>query len=90
MVRQRSIEELPSTSTQTRFALEMKALSREQVREEAEGETNLTLKYDGTTKGQLGHLAEVEVATKSGTFLTGLRQQPGNTASDYMDSINSC
>ena len=68
----------------------MKALSREQVGEEAGGETNLTLTYDWTTKGHLGHHAEVEVATKSGTFLTGLQQQPGNNASNYMDSINLC
>ena len=71
MVGERSIEELPSTSTQARFASEMKALSREQVREEVDRETNLTVKYDWTTKGHLGHLAEVDMATKSGTFLTG-------------------
>ena len=70
-VGQRSIEELPSTSTQARFASEMKALSREQEREEVEGETNLTLKYDGTTRGHLGYLAEVDMATKSVTFVTG-------------------
>lgn len=65
----RSVESLPSTSTQ------MKAISREQVREEVKGKTGITLKYDGTTKGRLGHLAEVEVATKDKTFLMGVQQR---------------
>ena len=40
----------------------MKSLSRQQVFEPA---TNLTLEYDGTTKS-LGHMVEVEIATKDG------------------------
>lgn len=85
----RSVESLPSTSTQARFASEIKAISREQVREEVKGKTGITLKYDRTTKGRLGHLAEVEVATKDNTFLMGVQQQPGGTSKDYVKSIKS-
>lgn len=61
----RKIGPLPSASTQHRMGSEMKELSRSQLREALENEKGLTLKYDGTTKGRLGHLAEVEVPQKT-------------------------
>ena len=64
----------------------MKSLSRQQVTEAASQATNLTLKYgsDGTTKS-LGHMVEVEIATKDGPL--GITQQVGGTASEYVRSI---
>ena len=64
----------------------MKSLSRQQVFEAASQATNLTLKYDGTTKS-LGHMVEVEIATKDGPLLMGKTHQVGGTASEYVRSI---
>ena len=88
---EREVGPLPSQTTQHRMGSEMKTLSRVQIRESIEGQNNLTIKYDGTTKGKVGHLAEVEVATQSNTFLVGISQQVGGTALEYVDSIKeSC
>ena len=64
----------------------MKLLSRQQVFEAASQATNLTLKYDGTTKSH-GHMVEVEIANKDGPLLMGITQQVGGTASEYVRSI---
>ena len=88
-VTERAIGPLPLTSTQCRLASEMKALSRQQIREEISGKSNFTVKYDGTTKGSHGHIAEVELATPTQTLMTGMIQQPGGLASDYVQSIGS-
>ena len=64
----------------------MKSLSRQQVFEAASQSTNLTLKYDGTTKS-LGHTVEVEIATKEGPLLMGITRQVEGTASEYVRSI---
>ena len=77
---------LPCSSTQNTLTKEMKALSRQQVFQAASRATNLTLKYDGTTKS-LGHMVEVEIATKEGPLLMGITQQVGGTASEYVRSI---
>ena len=69
------------------MASEMKSVCKSQIREALEGENSLTLKYDGTMKGRLGHLAEVELATKENTFVTGLGQQVGGTANEYVETI---
>ena len=64
----------------------MKSLSRQQVFEAASQSTNLTLKYDGTTKS-LGHMVEVEIATKVGPLLMGITRQVEGTASEYVRRI---
>ena len=84
----REVGQLPSPSTQGRFASEMKAISREQIRESL-GDGGLTLKYDGTTKKRVGHIVEVELSTGDYTYLVGMRQQAGGLATDYVESINS-
>ena len=65
---------------------EMKVISQQQVAETLIGETNLTLKYDGTTK-PVCHLVATEIATAKETVLVGLSQQEGGTANEYCDSI---
>ena len=77
---------LPCSATQNTLTKEMKSLSRQQVFEAASQATNLTLKYDGTTKS-LGRMVEVEIATKDGPLLMGITQQVGDTASEYVRSI---
>ena len=64
----------------------MKSVSSQKVFEAASQATDLTLKYDGTTKS-LGHMVEVEIATKDGPILMGITQQVGGTASEYVRSI---
>nr|XP_054756519.1 uncharacterized protein LOC129262428 [Lytechinus pictus] len=83
----RQIGCLPSSSTQHRMASEMKVLSKSQVRESLKDKNNLTIKYDGTTKGRVGHLTEVEVASKEKTFLVGVSQQVGGAADEYVRTI---
>ena len=84
--------DLPSYATHNKMCKEMKSLSRQQVANTLKDMTNLTLKYDGTTK-KVGHLVEVEVATEDQNLLLGLRQQVGGTADAYVktitDSINT-
>ena len=77
---------LPSYSTNNNMCKEMKVISQQQVAETLIGETNLTLKYDGTTK-PVGHLVATEIATANETVLVGLSQQEGGTANEYCDSI---
>ena len=77
---------LQCSATQNTLTKEMKSLSRQQVFEAASQATNLTLMYDGTTKS-LGHLVEVEIATKDGLLLMGITQHVGGTASEYVRSI---
>ncbi|XP_063956979.1 uncharacterized protein LOC129262428 [Lytechinus pictus] len=69
------------------MASEMKVLSKSQVRESLKDKNNLTIKYDGTTKGRVGHLTEVEVASKEKTFLVGVSQQVGGAADEYVRTI---
>ena len=80
------IGDLPSYGTHNYMAKELKSLSRQQVREGLEGATNTTLKYDGTTK-PLGHLVEVEVATKEQNYLLTVKGQVGGKAATYFDTI---
>lgn len=78
---------LPSYTSQNKFTHEMRALSQQQVQESLSSSQMTTLKFDGTTK-RSGHLVEVEAATDSGqTLLLGLRQQPGGTADEYVNTI---
>ena len=77
---------LSRSVTQNTLTKEMKSLSRQQVTEAASQATNLTLKYDGTTKS-LGHMVEVDIATKDGPILMGKTQQVGDTAIEYVRSI---
>jgi len=64
----------------------MKVIAQQQVAETLIGETNLTLKYDGTTT-PVGHLVATEIATAKEILLVGLSQQEGVTADEYCDSI---
>ena len=77
---------VPCRSTQNNLTKEMKALSRQQVKEAVMGAENMTLKSDGTTK-PLGHIVEVQVATPSQTLLLGLREQVGGRADEYVETI---
>ena len=77
---------LPSFATQNTFTKEMKSLSRQQVYETVSSTSNVTLKYDGTTKA-LGHLVEVEVETSKGPLLIGLTRQVGGSAGEYVHTI---
>ena len=85
----KDMDSLPSYASQNTFTKEMKAISRQQVKEALTDQTNTTLKYDGTTK-KLGHLVEVEVATKDRTYLMGICQQLSGKATDYVSSIKPC
>ena len=76
---------LPSYSTNN-MCKEMKVVDRHQVAEALIGQTNLTVKYDGTTK-TVGHLVETEIAKEKQTLLVGLSQQGGGTAVEYVDTI---
>ena len=78
---------LPSRSSQGRIASEMKALAVKKVVENTRGQTNMTLKYDGTTDRRGRHITEVEVATEADTFLIGIRPQPSATAAEYAKTI---
>ena len=69
-IAQKDIGPLPSATTQRMFGAEMLALSHQQVKEAVCGQDQMTLKYDGTTKGGT-HLTELEVATKTRTYLAG-------------------
>lgn len=69
----RKLGPLPSVSTQNRFSSEMKALSESHIHEKLAGHSNLTLKYDGTTKSK-GHLTEVEISSPDDTFLLGCKR----------------
>lgn len=81
------LEQVPSYALQNSITREMRALSVQQVKESLSGSHAATLKFDGTTK-RLGHLVEVQATTDSGqTLLLGLRQQPGGTAKEYVDTI---
>ena len=60
----------------------MKALALERVVAETKGRENLTLKYDGTTDKRGRHVTKVEVTTKDGTYLVGLRTQTCGTAEE--------
>ena len=54
-----------------------------------QSESDMTLKFDGTTK-RCGHLVEVEVSSQKGdTYLLALQAQSGATASDYVDTIKN-
>ena len=64
----------------------MKALSNKHIEDKLAGHTNLTLKYDGTTKS-MGHLTEVEISSADDTFLLGVRQQVRGKAEDYVNTI---
>ena len=77
---------LPSYSSQNSFVKEMKALSRQQVKETLQNADNTTVKYDGTSK-PLGHMVEVEVGTSDATMLLGLTLQTGGTAAEYAKTI---
>ena len=65
---------LPSVSMQGKLAGEMKALARQHIRETASGRSNLTLKYDGTTKAGK-HLTEVELFSGDQILLAGTNTQ---------------
>ena len=77
---------LPSYSTNNNMCKEMKVVARHQVAEALKGQTNLTLKYDGTTK-TVGHLVETEIATVKQILLVGLSQQGGGIAVEYADTM---
>ena len=77
---------LPCYSTQNSFVKEMKALSRQQVKETLQNADNTTVKYDGRSK-TLGHMVEVEVGTSDATMLLGLTLQTGGTAAEYAETI---
>lgn len=81
-----NIGDLPSYTTQNSFTKEMKALSRQQVREGLENAKDCTIKYDGTTK-KLGQLVEVEISTKDETYLLGVREQASGKAESYIETI---
>ena len=74
---------LPCSATQNTLTKEMKSLSRQPVFEAA---SNLSIKYDGTTKS-LGHMVDVEIATKDGPLVMSITQHVGGTASEYVRSI---
>ena len=76
---------LPSYSTNN-MCKEMKVFAPQQIAEALTGQTNLAVKYDGTTK-TVGHLVEIEIATEKQTLLVGLSQQGGGTAVEYVDTI---
>ena len=77
---------LPSKSSQQRVASEMRAIARQHIREELQGEEHLTLKYDGTTKNG-HHLVEVQVASEKETYTLGIQETAGGTATDYSECI---
>ena len=79
---------LPSKSSQQRVSSEMKVVAKEHLKDVLEGEENLTLKYDGTTKNGC-HIVEVEIETKDNTYFIGGRETVGGTAKDYVDCITS-
>lgn len=80
------VGDVPSYGTQNRFVSEMKALSRQQVKEAIGNSRDNTLMYDGTTK-KVGHLVEVEIATGTDTLLLGMTQQVGGSAVEYANTI---
>lgn len=85
-VTNKDVGPLPSYTSQNYFTKEMKALSRQQVKQCLSGKENTTLKYDGTTK-KLGHLVEVEVADGDQTYLLEIGDQLSGRAKDYVETI---
>ena len=71
---------------QTTTCKEMKVVAHQQIAKALTGQTNLTVKYNGTTK-TVGHMVETEIAKEKQTLLVGLSQQGGGTAVEYVDTI---
>ena len=67
---------LPCYTTNNNMCKEMKVIAQQQVAETLVGETNMTLKYDGTTK-PVDDLVATDIATAKETLLEGLSQQEG-------------